>query len=391
MKAWQSWSQVWHKRRTATDAAETSLQQQLFAARYESLLLRLMLNIARVEQPNSQLPELLHDLQQQLNGTFAMQHVPKLCLVLCYPFTQECFIYHAQETQLERQDLNQIQSVLLNQTYYAQSKLENLLQIQNHQARLLVLGQEVVVWRVYVQQTNTVDRDLQPYLQQLDDALQQGFQHWIEQQQKRQAILLKERREFAAELHDSIAQVLGFLRLKSAQLHSLCKNQSAYSALLPLSEDLASYTHYAYQQTRELITASRLAYQELDFASALNKVMDEFSHQSSISFELDNRVAHFKVSAKHAMQLLYIIRESLSNIVRHSHASSAQVRIEYLNSGALQICICDNGRGIQLQNKRSDSFGLEIMQERAERIGAELRFVANQPQGTCVILLLEQH
>ncbi|MHA3096888.1 sensor histidine kinase [Acinetobacter brisouii] len=391
MKVWQSLSQVWQKRRIGVDVAETSLQQQLLAAQFEVILLRLMLNIARVEQPNEQLPELLHDLQQQLDSTFAMQHVPKLCFVLCYPFTQECFIYHAQSTQLERQDLNQIQSVLLNQTYYAQSQVENLLQIQNHQARLLLLGQEMVVWRLYVQQTNVIESNLQPHLQQLDDALQQGFQYWIEQQQKRQAILLKERREFAAELHDSIAQVLGFLRLKSAQLHSLCKNQPSYSALLPLSEDLASYTHYAYQQTRELITASRLAYQELDFASALKKVMDEFAHQSSISFELDNRVAHLNVSAKYAMQLLYIIRESLSNVVRHSHASSAQVRIEYLASGALQICICDNGRGIQLKNKRSDSFGLEIMQERAERIGAELRFVANSPQGTCVILYLEQH
>jgi len=79
-----------------------------------------------------------------------------------------------------------------------------LLQIQNHQARLLLLGQEMVVWRLYVQQTNVIESNLQPHLQQLDDALQQGFQYWIEQQQKRQAILLKERREFAAELHDRL-------------------------------------------------------------------------------------------------------------------------------------------------------------------------------------------
>ena len=156
MKVWQSLSQVWQKRRIGVDVAETSLQQQLLAAQFEVILLRLMLNIARVEQPNEQLPELLHDLQQQLDSTFAMQHVPKLCFVLCYPFTQECFIYHAQSTQLERQDLNQIQSVLLNQTYYAQSQVENLLQIQNHQARLLLLGQEMVVWRLYVQHTNVI-------------------------------------------------------------------------------------------------------------------------------------------------------------------------------------------------------------------------------------------
>lgn len=97
------------------------------------------------------------------------------------------------------------------------------------------------------------------------------------------------------------------------------------------------------------------------------------------------------MTAKQAVQLLYIIRESLSNIVRHSHASVAQIRLEYLSSGELQICITDDGRGLDLNQKRSDSFGLEIMRERAERIGAELSFGANLPQGTCVLLKLDSY
>ena len=140
---------------------------------------------------------------------------------------------------------------------------------------------------------------------------------------------------------------------------------------------------------RELITDSRLTYQELDFFTALKKIIAEFEHQSSVAFELDNRVPQLKVSARQSVQLLYIIRESLSNVVRHAHASTAVISVKRNFTQQLHIQITDNGRGIQAGRKRPDSFGLEIMQERAERIGAVLSIRPNQPCGTCVELILD--
>ncbi|WP_228128867.1 sensor histidine kinase [Acinetobacter indicus] len=200
-----------------------------------------------------------------------------------------------------------------------------------------------------------------------------------------QDILQQERRAFSADLHDSIAQILGYLRLTSAQLYQQCK-QPAYQELIEQVEDISNYTHYAYQQVRELITASRLA-QELDFIKALKKVIQEFEQQSSIVFELDHRAHHINIQPRHSVQVLYIIRESLSNIVRHSHASYARIYL-HVEEQKLQVRISDNGQGIDLHRKRKDSFGLDIMQERAERIGAILKIYPEQPQGTCVELTL---
>jgi nitrate/nitrite-specific signal transduction histidine kinase len=366
-----------------------ALQQQLFISKFELLCAQLELKLARLDAELSGLPEHLVELEQQIA---VMLDAPPTLLgcVLCYPFSQECFIYHSCQQQLSRSELKMIQQNLLN---YAASgaDLEPVVELtlSSYQARLLFTGQEIVVWRLYG--TQTLKQKHHHFYQLLDQALQRGLQAWVEQQQKIRGTLLQERREVAAELHDSIAQILGFLRLKSAQLNQQCKQQQQYAELRSTTEELASYTHYAYQQTRELITASRLAYQELDFASALKKVVHEFEHYSGVSFELDNRVPQLKVTAKQSVQLLYIIRESLSNVVRHSHASIAKIRVEHLASGALQLSVEDNGRGLDLSQKRNDSFGLEIMHERAERIGAELYFKANQPQGTCVILKLSAH
>lgn len=135
--------------------------------------------------------------------------------------------------------------------------------LAQHKCRLLLMGSNCAVWRVYLNvPTDYLEIE---FLQKLDAQLAHGFQQRAVQLDKIQQILQQERREFFAELHDSITQIIGFLRLKSAKL-----NQQ-YAPLLEQTAEIASYTHYAYQQVRELITASRLTYQELDFSTALKK------------------------------------------------------------------------------------------------------------------------
>ncbi|OAL83115.1 sensor histidine kinase [Acinetobacter terrae] len=362
-------------------------EQQQMALQFQLYCTENIITLSQMKNLSTGLPGFLQRLKQE----FPQQGIPEYGLVLCYPFTQECFIFHALEQSLTPADVVQIRHHLLglsSSICMTTPKQQHSLEMGRHQAKLLLMGHEFVVWRLYFFQSS-VQQHLLSYLRLLDDSMQRGLEYREQQQHDVQATLQKERREFSADLHDSIAQILGFLRIKSAQLHQQCKNQSQYSALLEPTEELATYTHYAYQQTRDLITASRLAYQELDFLSALKKVIQEFERQSSIAFVLDNRVSRLTVSASQSVQLLYIIRESLSNIVRHSHASTAHICLENKIQQQLNIHVMDDGRGINSQLKRYDSFGLEIMQERAERIGATLEIRKNMPQGTCVSIRLE--
>jgi len=112
----------------------------------------------------------------------------------------------------------------------------------------------------------------------------------------------------------------------------------------------------------------------------------EFEQQSAIVFELDNRLPANLLPPKQSIQILYIIRESLSNIVRHSHASHARVRLILKDPRKLHIQVEDNGTGIDFAAARSDSFGLQIMHERAERVGAKLQISQRHDGGTLVQL-----
>jgi signal transduction histidine kinase len=76
-------------------------------------------------------------------------------------------------------------------------------------------------------------------------------------------------------------------------------------------------------------------------------------------------------------ELLRIVQESLNNAVKHAQASLIDVQCR-VNPPEVSIVVADNGRG--LQGRRVDSHGLEIMNERARLIGAELE-VTNRTSG----------
>ena len=66
-----------------------------------------------------------------------------------------------------------------------------------------------------------------------------------------------------------------------------------------------------------------------------------------------------------AGQVLAVLREALSNIVRHAKATRADVLIE-TRDGELTLLVTDNGVGIPEGGRRS---GLRNLAERAENLG----------------------
>lgn len=217
--------------------------------------------------------------------------------------------------------------------------------------------------------------------------LRRGLNGWYQQQQRLQQALQEERQWHAAELHDSVAQVLGYLRMSSARLAKRCDNNAELAPLLPDVLDLSEQCLFAYRQTRELIATSRLSTLASELGSGLNQLVEEFEERSALVFELDNRCENLPIDDHQATQLLYIVRESVCNLVRHAHASHARIRLCREADDQLVCDIEDNGRGIQA-TANSGSFGLQIMQERAQRIGARLTIGPRQPSGTRVRLQL---
>ena len=77
-----------------------------------------------------------------------------------------------------------------------------------------------------------------------------------------------------------------------------------------------------------------------------------------------------------AEQVLYALREALSNAARHSGASQVDVTVDVDADGMLTVLVSDDGTGIPADGRRS---GLRNLASRAEKLGGELRLADADP------------
>lgn len=91
------------------------------------------------------------------------------------------------------------------------------------------------------------------------------------------------------------------------------------------------------------------------------------------------------LSPEQAESVLLIVREALSNCVRHSRAQRGFVTAQAQN-GALQIEIQDDGVGFDPDGAKEDGHGLANMAARAKAIGAEFRIASWPGHGVHIVL-----
>ncbi|TWC60524.1 two-component system nitrate/nitrite sensor histidine kinase NarX [Pseudomonas sp. SJZ103] len=187
----------------------------------------------------------------------------------------------------------------------------------------------------------------------------------------------------ARELHDSVAQQLGYL---SFQAHGL-QSQLGEPAL----QDLCTGLSQLQRQVRELITSARLTMDGRSLRQALADSVAEFSRRCIIVFELDNRLADDALSPETELQILQIIREALANAVRHSHARHVRIELRQTQDGDASVSVEDDGIGLIPACDEHNHFGLAIIRERAASIGARLSIEAIRPHGVRVHLGLRRH
>jgi nitrate/nitrite-specific signal transduction histidine kinase len=333
----------------------------------------LAFQLAAMDDLDHDLPKVLIQLHTTFNQNFPETSL-SLMIVFQHVVTNEAIFYGEQSTcddALLRHSLNQQLASDLNVSHTL------LCETQHQRVSLICL---------FKREVPTL-KQRQWITQHMEQGLNLGLKLWCKNNDNVAAAIQKERALYAAELHDSIAQILAYLRMKTVKLDQLC-NHAPHTELKSLATDLANYTHSAYQQTRELIVSSRLTFQSDNFSQAIANSITEFEQQSGIVFELDNRLGSQPLASNHAMQIMCIVRESLSNIVRHAHATHARVILLLNDERYLIVKIEDNGKGIDPTEARNDSFGLHIMKERAGRINAELTINDRTAGGTIVQLRL---
>jgi signal transduction histidine kinase len=207
----------------------------------------------------------------------------------------------------------------------------------------------------------------------------------------REQAAAEERDRIARELHDGLAQILGFVNTKAQAVRLLLRRGQPEAAQGQLQQ-LEEAAGEVLADVRQAILGLRLsARPELDLAAKLRSFVDQFSRQSGVTVHLelpeDFRQVHLAPAAE--VELLRIVQEALANIRKHAAARSAWLRLESGEAG-LRLTITDDGAGFDPhQAAVGDHFGLVSMRERATAIGGQLEFDSAPGRGTRITLRLE--
>lgn len=199
--------------------------------------------------------------------------------------------------------------------------------------------------------------------------------------------VVRERQRIARELHDSIAQNLGYLHLGLATLEA----EIAAGRTARVEEALAELrkaAREAYEEARQAIFGLRsMVARSLGLTPTLTEYLHDWSRQTGITVDLkvepDEAIALPPVVE---VQLIRIIQEAMANIRKHAGARRVLVSIERDRESA-RASIRDDGIGfdpptISLEGR--DRFGIETMRERAEAVGGKLTLSSRQGEGTTV-------
>lgn len=199
------------------------------------------------------------------------------------------------------------------------------------------------------------------------------------------ASVMQERHLLANEVHDSLAQNLTSIRMRTSLLRDAVKRQHEERASQYL-EEIDESLAVAQSRVREIITQFRAQMDAPRLVPALEYAIDELRTASGIEIELVNRLREPRLSPYEEVQVFYIAREALTNALKHASPSCVRVVLAQGGSG-FELLVEDDGVGLDA-GRSSDHghFGLNIMRERAQRLGGRIELERCSRGGTRVRL-----
>ncbi len=205
-------------------------------------------------------------------------------------------------------------------------------------------------------------------------------------QQHARMALMEERAVIARELHDSLAQSLSAQKLQLARLKRQAAKGCAPTELAETMEEIEQGLNSAYRQLRELLTTFRIKVNEPGLKPALQATVEEFGANSGVEILMDYQLDHCPLTPNEEIHCLQIVREALSNVVKHAQAASCCLALAQDRQGTIHITIDDDGIGITEAISPAGHYGISILMERANSLNGSLAITRREAGGTRVYL-----
>ena len=191
--------------------------------------------------------------------------------------------------------------------------------------------------------------------------------------------VLEERQRLAHNLHDAINQSLFSAGLIAEVLPRLWERdqEEARRSL----EDLRRLARGAMAEMRALLAELRPStLTDAELGDLLRLLGNSFTGRTNVPVKV-TVVGQGALPADVQVAIYRICQESLNNILKHADAGKVQIFLKH-EGNAIELSIRDDGQGFDPEQIPSGHYGLSMMQERAEGVGARLSITSRPGQGT---------
>lgn len=202
----------------------------------------------------------------------------------------------------------------------------------------------------------------------------QSYQH------AQEIATVEERQRLARELHDAVSQTLFSASVVAETLPRIWEKQKPDEVRKALHE-LNRLTRGAMAEMRTLLAELRPnALIETNLPDLLKHLTDAAAGHIQVPVILETE-GQGTLLPDVQLAFYRIAQEALNNIIKYARAKEVRVTYVYSRDRA-SLCIQDNGRGFDSNKSVPGHYGLNIMRERAEAVGAEVEIISQPGIGT---------
>ncbi len=184
------------------------------------------------------------------------------------------------------------------------------------------------------------------------------------------------------DLHDGLCQYLASISFSATLLETGLEEEK--SKHRNSATDLARALEMAVVRARDVARGlSPVDQDEGGLESALEELAASTSQLAGVPCTFLGEVTEVPLHNEVAVNLFRIAQEAVNNAVKHSHATMVIIALERSVDG-FSLRVTDDGVGLYANGTGRKGMGLSIMRYRARKIGGQLEFLQNSPQGTVV-------
>lgn len=205
--------------------------------------------------------------------------------------------------------------------------------------------------------------------------------------------IIEERERIARELHDGVAQFLGYLSAKIGAARMALSNQKNEMADANLAQVEQSIVDQSIEVRSTIVGLKISGMVDTGLVKNIRAFVEQCNRLGDFLMELEipEELNSLEMNAEKEMHIFRILQEAVSNVRKHSGASQGSIRLE-MEDDQLKLSITDDGVGfdpVQVGMERSGHFGLQIMFERAREIGARLEINSKIGSGTTITVIMD--